>query len=354
MHRRLSSAITITHYLAVNTVVKFSKFMKQENLNLQQVNYVKIDDNNQGQRIDNFLIALFKTVPKSLVYRIVRKGEVRVNKKRIKAEYKLQIDDEVRIPPVRVEIKGEAVKASASLLTLLQEAVVYEDDAMMAINKPSGLAVHGGSGVRLGMIEALRQNLHTGTFLELVHRLDRDTSGLVLVAKKRAALVALQKMLANKQGISKQYLAIVHGFFPPELTQVDVALTRIERASGERIVIADEQGKASKTKFGLLAKGSHYSLVRAEPITGRTHQIRVHSQLAGHVLAGDEKYATQIELNIDKKHAIKRLFLHARRLSFLHPLKEDTPIFIEAAFDEQWLNALNKQKLVGELDATQL
>lgn len=354
MHNRLSRSATITYYLAVNTVAKFSKFMKQVKLQVQQVNYLTIDANYHGQRIDNFLLGLLKGVPKSLVYRIIRKGEVRVNKKRIKAEYKLQLGDAVRIPPVRMQSKGEVVQASASLLTLLQESIVYEDDAIMALNKPSGLAVHGGSGVRLGMIEALRQDVREGTFLELVHRLDRDTSGLVLVAKKRAALVALQRMLAQKQGISKQYLALVHGFFPAEITQIDAALTRTERASGERMVVVDAKGKAAKTLFQVLAKGKHYSLLRAEPITGRTHQIRVHSQFAGHVLAGDEKYASSIERDIDKQYQIKRLFLHARRLSFAHPLKPDTPIFIEAKLDAHWLNALDTQKLVGDISAAQL
>lgn len=328
--------------------------MTQAKINPKQVNYLKIDENNHLQRVDNFFLSLLKGVPKSLIYRIIRKGEVRVNKKRVKADYKLKIGDEVRVPPVRMEAAGDKVDASKSLLTLLNNAVVYEDDAIMAINKPAGLAVHGGSGVRLGMIEALRQSKPDGAFLELVHRLDRDTSGLVLVAKKRAALVALQKMLANKQGIVKQYLALVHGAWPQSLTKVHAGLTRTERASGERMVVIDEQGKESLTRFELLSKGSHYSLVLAQPITGRTHQIRVHSQHAGHVIAGDEKYTNQAEQAIDTKYAIKRLFLHARSLSFEHPLKPDVPVYIEAQFDEAWLNVLNERQLAGVINVEQI
>lgn len=328
--------------------------MKQAKINPREVNYLKVDENHHLQRVDNFFLSLLKGVPKSLVYRIIRKGEVRVNKKRVKADYKLQIGDEVRIPPVRMEVIGEQAQASDSLLKLLQNAIVYEDDAIIAINKPSGLAVHGGSGVRLGMIEALRQGRREGTFLELVHRLDRDTSGLVLVAKKRAALVGLQKMLANKQGINKQYLALVHGHWPESLTQVSEKLHRTERASGERIVVVDDQGKSALTRFDFLSKGSHYSLVRAEPITGRTHQIRVHAQISGHVIAGDEKYSNQAEQSIDEKYKVKRLFLHARRLIFSHPLKPDVQVCIEAELDKQWNTILFDKQLAGQVDAQYL
>lgn len=328
--------------------------MKRVIMDTQKVNHIEIDENNRLQRIDNFLLALLKGAPKSLIYRIIRKGEVRVNKKRIKADYKLQMGDCVRVPPVRLDVPGEQAKASESLLSLLESSIVYEDDAILAINKPSGLAVHGGSGVRLGMIEALRQSRVQGAFLELVHRLDRDTSGLVLVAKKRGALVALQKMLANKQGIQKQYLALVHGHWSTSLNQVDASLTRTLRASGERMVVVDPLGKASMTKFECLSKGSHYSLIRAEPVTGRTHQIRVHSQFSGHVIAGDDKYANQADHAIDAKYGIKRLFLHARSLSFVHPLKPDLPIYIEAEMDQQWMDALDDKKLAGNLDAQKI
>jgi len=284
-----------------------------------KVTLVEITEDNHGQRVDNFLLTALKGVPRTLVYRIIRKGEVRVNKGRVKADSRLQSGDIIRIPPVRVPDKNETPDVSPALNGLLDSAIVYEDAGLLAVNKPHGLAVHGGSGVSLGMIEALRKMRPDHTFLELVHRLDRDTSGIILVAKKRSVLTALQRMLANKSGIKKRYLALVHGAWPEGVTDVKLPLLRTERKSGERIVLVDDEGKASHTRYSLLASGSHYSLVEAEPVTGRTHQIRVHCQSQGCTIAGDEKYGDKSEQDIDRQRGVRRLCLHAHQLAFRHP-----------------------------------
>lgn len=284
-----------------------------------KVTLVEITEDNHGQRVDNFLLTALKGVPRTLVYRIIRKGEVRVNKGRVKADSRLQSGDIIRIPPVRVPDKNETPDVSPALNGLLDSAIVYEDAGLLAVNKPHGLAVHGGSGVSLGMIEALRKMRPDHTFLELVHRLDRDTSGIILVAKKRSVLTALQRMLANKSGIKKRYLALVHGAWPEVVTDVKLPLLRTERKSGERIVLVDDEGKTSHTRYSLLASGSHYSLVEAEPVTGRTHQIRVHCQSQGCTIAGDEKYGDKSEQDIDRQRGVRRLCLHAHQLAFRHP-----------------------------------
>lgn len=284
-----------------------------------KVTLVEITEDNHGQRVDNFLLTALKGVPRTLVYRIIRKGEVRVNKGRVKADSRLQSGDIIRIPPVRVPDKNETPDVSPALNGLLDSAIVYEDAGLLAVNKPHGLAVHGGSGVSLGMIEALRKMRPDHTFLELVHRLDRDTSGIILVAKKRSVLTALQRMLANKSGIKKRYLALVHGAWPEGVVDVKLPLLRTERKSGERIVLVDDEGKTSHTRYSLLASGSHYSLVEAEPVTGRTHQIRVHCQSQGCTIAGDEKYGDKSEQDIDRQRGVRRLCLHAHQLAFRHP-----------------------------------
>lgn len=294
--------------------------MSNSEFDLSRVSFVTITEDNQGQRVDNFLMSLMRKVPKALVYRIVRKGEVRVNKKRVKADTRLAIGDVVRVPPVRLPQEQPVGAASHDLKNALQAAIVYEDDALMAVNKPHGLAVHGGSGVSLGLIESLRQMYPAHTFLELVHRLDRDTSGVILVAKKRSALVALQKMLVNKAGIKKRYLAMVHGRWPASVNEVKAPLKKFERKSGERIMLVDADGKPSHTRVRLLASGPHYSLLEAEPVTGRTHQIRVHCQFQGYAIAGDEKYCDKPQTMIDREGGIRRLYLHAWGLSFRHPV----------------------------------
>ena len=297
----------------------FFLIMSEYEIDPGKVAQLQITADHHDQRVDNFLITLLKGAPRTLVYRIIRKGEVRVNKKRVKADSRLKTGDIIRIPPVRLAEKGETPDVSPKLKEILEAAVLYEDEGLLAINKPHGLAVHGGSGVSLGMIEALRKMRPQHSFLELVHRLDRDTSGVILVAKKRAVLTALQRMLANKNGIRKRYLALVHGHWSASIKEVKEPLLRQERQSGERIVVVSDEGKPSHTRTKLLVTGPHYSLIEAEPVTGRTHQIRVHCLFHGHTIAGDEKYSDKVEKDIDKRQGVRRLFLHAWHLAFRHP-----------------------------------
>lgn len=315
--------------------------MSQSELDTRKVSFVTVTDDNAGQRLDNFLLSLLKGVPKALIYRVIRKGEVRINKKRAKADTRVAVDDLVRIPPMRVAERDAPPPVSAVLSELLKNAIVHEDDGLLVVNKPSGLAVHGGSGVNLGLIEALRQMRPQHTFLELVHRLDRDTSGLILVAKKRSVLTALQRMLANKAGIAKRYLALVHGGWDRKIKDVKVPLLRIERKSGERMVIVDDEGKKAHTRTRLLNHGPHYALIEAEPVTGRTHQIRVHCQYEGHVIAGDQKYRDKVAVDIDKKQGINRLLLHAWQLEFRHPSSGDF-LKLEAWPDDEFQQILAK------------
>ena len=309
-------------------------------MDTSRVNEVTITSANEQQRLDNFLISALKGAPKSLIYRVIRKGEVRVNKKRAKADTRLLMGDVVRIPPVRLPARGETPEVSKTLAKMLQSSIVFEDESLMVINKPHGIAVHGGSGINLGLIEALRKLRPDHSYLELVHRLDRDTSGLVMIAKNRKALTVLQRMLANKRGIVKKYIAIVHGRWNKTIDSCDKPLLRTERKSGERIVVVDQDGKPSLTKFKLLSTGRDYSVIGAEPITGRTHQIRVHCLSHGHIIAGDQKYSSVVDAEGDRKHGITRLCLHAYSLSFNHPISGGRLNLI-APLDEEFSNILN-------------
>ena len=294
--------------------------MSRHEFDPTRVSLVTIGEENSGQRVDNFLLTLLKGAPKTLVYRIIRKGEVRLNKGRVKADSRLNVGDVLRVPPVRLPEQNETPDVSPKLQGILDDAIIYEDAGLIAVNKPHGLAVHGGSGVSLGLIEALRKMRPDHSFLELVHRLDRDTSGVILVAKKRSVLTALQQMLVNKAGIRKRYLAMVHGHWNESVREVKLPLLRTERQSGERIVVVSEEGKTAHTRTRLLSAGRQYSLIEAEPVTGRTHQIRVHALSQGHVIAGDEKYSDRIEKDIDRDSQVRRLCLHAWQLSFRNPL----------------------------------
>ena len=262
--------------------------------NSTTVRWLEIDTDIAGQRIDNYLMARLKGVPKSLIYRILRKGEVRVNKGRVKPDYKLQPGDVVRVPPVRVAQKVDLMRPSDSLATFLKDNTLYEDDDLFIVNKPSGLAVHGGSGVSLGLIESLRQ-IRDERFLELVHRLDRGTSGCVMVAKSRRGLLYMQQQLRDGD-IDKVYRALVVGRWPNRRRQVKVSLLKSQLSSGERIVRAVEQetsgAKASLTEYRVLNRYAESTLVEAKPVTGRTHQIRVHSQYTGHPILGDDNTLT--------------------------------------------------------------
>ena len=300
------------------------------------VQILQVGENQVGQRIDNFLMARLKGVPKSRIYRIIRKGEVRVNRKRVKPEYKLALRDAVRIPPLRLPAKAETPAPSAGLEEVVRGCVLYEDEQLLVLNKPSGLPVHGGTGVRIGLIETLRHLRPQASFLELVHRLDKGTSGCLMVAKSPAALKRLGALL-KKREVGKRYHAIVHGRWPAELREMALPLQRGEAHGGERFVRASGEGKSALTRFRVLRPLRGWTLVEASPLTGRTHQIRVHAQQAGHPIAGDEKYG-EPDLNRElRRLGISRLCLHAAALELPHG---DGVLKVEAPYDERFAEAV--------------
>ncbi|ALN19963.1 23S rRNA pseudouridine(955/2504/2580) synthase RluC [Ectopseudomonas mendocina] len=293
-----------------------------------------------GQRIDNFLRAQLKGVPKTLIYRILRKGEVRVNKGRIKPEYKLQAGDVVRVPPLRLAERDEPEPLAQGLLERLEAAIVYEDKALIVLNKPAGIAVHGGSGLNYGVIEAFRQLRPDAKDLELVHRLDRDTSGLLMIAKKRSMLRHLHEQLRG-DGVDKRYMALVRGHWATAKKQVNAPLQKSNLRSGERMVEVDGEGKEALTLFRVLRRfGDFATLVEAKPVTGRTHQIRVHAKHAGHSIAGDSKYGDDDFTREIRELGGKRLFLHAYELHV--PLPEGGVLKLEAPVDEVWVKTLER------------
>ena len=293
-----------------------------------------------GQRIDNFLRNQLKGVPKTLIYRILRKGEVRVNKGRIKPEYKLQAGDLVRVPPLRLAERDEPAPLAQGLLERLEAAIVYEDKALIVLNKPAGIAVHGGSGLSYGVIEALRQLRPDAKELELVHRLDRDTSGLLMVAKKRSMLRHLHQELRG-DGVDKRYMALVRGRWETGKKQVNAPLLKNTLRSGERMVEVTDEGKEALTLFRVLRRfGDFATLVEARPVTGRTHQIRVHARYAGHAIAGDSKYGDEDFSRKIRELGGKRLFLHAYGLKV--PLPDGGELNLEAPVDEVWSQTLGK------------
>lgn len=284
----------------------------------REVQWVEIAPEQAGQRIDNFLLTRLKGAPRALIYRIVRKGEVRVNKKRIKVTYRIQAGDMVRVPPLRLAPKEAVKEVSDNLRDVLLGSVLRESTDWMVLNKPSGLAVHGGSGVKIGLIEALRQVREDVTFLELVHRLDRDTSGCLLLAKSREALLSLNQSL-KQHAMEKRYLALVSGRWPARKTFVSARLDRFDAGNGERRVRVDADGKVARTRFAVEETFERATLIEAEPVTGRTHQIRVHATHAGHPLLGDDKYSSRESAALSRRLGVGRLFLHARSLSFPEP-----------------------------------
>ncbi len=287
---------------------------KMNELSKARATLLEVGEESADQRIDNFLLRRLKGVPKSHVYRILRSGEVRVNSGRVKQDYRVRLGDKIRVPPVRIASPEPRPRAHS-----LDLPIVYEDDAMIVIDKPSGTAVHGGSGISFGVIESLRAERPTAKFLELAHRLDRDTSGLLIVGKKRSALVELHRMLRDGE-IRKDYVAIVKGRWKGGERKVDVPLHKFVTAAGERRVTAREDGARAVTRFKPLAIGASESQVEARLLTGRTHQIRVHAAHIGHPILGDDKYG-DFDLNGElSKKGVKRLFLHARKLSLQHPL----------------------------------
>jgi 23S rRNA pseudouridine955/2504/2580 synthase len=275
---------------------------------------VEVGEESAGQRIDNWLLRTLKGVPRSHVYRVLRSGEVRVNSGRIDATYRVQPGDRVRIPPVRT-----AEPAGRPVARPVDFPVVYEDDALLVVDKPSGTAVHGGSGVSHGVIEALRAARPAARFLELVHRLDRETSGLLVVAKKRSALVALQEQFRAREP-QKRYLTLARGRWTQGARTVTLGLRRYLTAAGERRVAVDRDGRESRTTFTLMRPLDDFSLLAADIETGRTHQIRVQLTHLGYPIVGDDKYG-DFELNRRAaRDGLKRMFLHAAELGFAHPL----------------------------------
>jgi 23S rRNA pseudouridine955/2504/2580 synthase len=279
------------------------------------VTWADIDESAQGQRIDNFLLKTLKGVPKSHIYRILRSGEVRVNSGRVDATYRLELGDRIRIPPVRVSERTQLVRPSGPALAA---APLFEDDFLLVIDKPSGVAVHGGSGVSAGAIERLRLERPELRFLELVHRLDRDTSGVLLLAKKRSALTALHSQLRNGQ-VDKRYLVLVGGRWRNQKQSVELALHKFVTGSGERRVVVDEEGMPSQTVFRLKQRWEDFSLLEAELKTGRTHQIRVHLAHLGFPIAGDDKYGDFAANKVLASQGLRRMFLHAARVTLKHP-----------------------------------
>lgn len=282
------------------------------------VTKVLIGPEQAGQRIDNFLVKHLKGVPKSRIYRMLREGEVRVSGHRAKPEYKITEGDEIRIPPVRVAEKADTPPLARGAHSLL-DRVIYRDDALLVIDKPAGQAVHGGSGVSLGVIEQLRQELPQAKFLELAHRLDRETSGVLMLALKRSALVELHRMLRDGEP-KKTYVALATGQWRDAVRHVRLPLQRYLNDDGERRVAVDDDGQRAHTVFRLQRKFAEFSLLEAELKTGRTHQIRVHLAALGHPIAGDGKYGIPETNRALKKRGLRRMFLHAARLEIKHPL----------------------------------
>ena len=318
-------------------------------LSKDAVSWLTVGDDADGQRVDNFLTKILKGVPKSHIYRILRSGEVRVNKGRVGPDARLAIGDVVRVPPVRTSAPAKTAGVAHPRRTGPRVPILFEDDALIVVNKPSGLAVHGGSGIAAGLIEQMRAARPDARFLELVHRLDRDTSGVMLVAKKRAALVALHEQL-REGSFDKRYLVLVRGRWRDEKRRVKLGLHKFATKEGERRVrVEDEGGQESETIFRRrttwLDRDPPLALLEAELKTGRTHQIRVHLTHLGFPLAGDDKYGDFAWNKTLAKEGLKRMFLHAHKLAFMHPVSGESLTF-EAPLPR------DLAAFVAQLDAT--
>jgi 23S rRNA pseudouridine955/2504/2580 synthase len=305
-----------------------------KDLSKAPVTWLEVGEESAAQRIDNFLLRRLKGVPKSHVYQVLRSGQVRVNSGRVKPEYRLQSGDRVRLPPVRVSEPRPGRAKPAEF------PIVFEDAALLVVDKPSGTAVHGGSGVSFGVIESLRAARPQAKFLELVHRLDRDTSGLLMLAKKRSALVELHRMLREGE-VDKRYTAIVRGRWPAGVQELRQSLHKYVTSSGERRVSVREDGKEAVTQVKTVKVADEFSVLELRLLTGRTHQIRVHLAHAGHPVLGDDKYG-DFPLNKElAKKGLKRLLLHAGRLSLRHPLTGE-PLRFESKPPEDMTGSLKK------------
>jgi len=310
-----------------------------KDLSKESVTWTEIGEDASGQRIDNYLIRNLKGVPKSHIYRILRSGQVRVNKKRVTQTYRLQEGDVVRIPPVRTAAREMA----AEYVPAAEFPVLYEDDALLAIDKPAGTAVHGGSGISFGVIEQLRQARPKAKLLELVHRLDRETSGVLLIAKKRSALTAMHEIM--REGNSdKRYLVLVLGQWKNARQHVRLPLHKYDTPQGEKRVVVREDGQAAHTIFTLKKSWPEFSLLEAQLKTGRTHQIRVHLSHLGFPIAGDAKYGDFARNKALAKQGLKRMFLHAGSISFKHPLTGE-PLNLAAPLPQEL------ERFIARLDA---
>ncbi len=317
--------------------------MSETKKNYPVVRFLDISAAFAGQRIDNFLLRELKGVPKSFIYRILRRGEVRVNKGRIKAVYRLKEGDRIRIPPVRVSETEASAIPSKNLQLHLEQAIVYEDERYIVLNKPSGLAVHGGSGMDFGVIEAMRSMRPEERHLELVHRLDRDTSGCLLISKRNSALRILHELMRQNQ-VDKRYLALLAGSWRKGRQVATAALRKNTLQGGERVVRVAADGKPAETHFERLQRFKQATLVEARLLTGRTHQIRVHSAWLGSPVLGDEKYGDTTANKWAREMGLKRLFLHAHTLSFRWPGEKHPSQVVAPLPDEleRFLKILNK------------
>lgn len=295
------------------------------------VQLVRVEKSHIGQRLDNFLIRQLKGVPRTRIYRLIRRGEVRVNKKRCKPDRKLDLGDEVRIPPYTSNYSQQTAKPSPALQEFLLDSILFESDDLLVMNKPAGMAVHGGTSVALGLIEALRQCKLEWAELELAHRIDRGTTGCLVVAKNSICLKHIQNQFKAKT-VKKSYLALVHGSWPDSCDVVDAPLQKDSLGENERIVRVVADGKPSLTRFAVKQRFDGATLIEAMPETGRTHQIRVHCQHSGHGIVGDEKY-TSLAKNSALAKA-KNLCLHAWKIEFQQQ-NGAAPISVEAPLPNQ-------------------
>lgn len=284
------------------------------------VKFITATSEDTGQRIDNFLMRHYRNVPKTLIYRIIRKGEVRVNKGRVKQTTRIQEGDLIRIPPIKTPEKMD-VKIPANQMERIEQSILYEDADLMVINKPSGVAVHGGSGVQFGLVEVVRELRPLAKRVELVHRLDRETSGCILLAKKASVLKALHEQIREDKMV-KEYLALLSSHWPKGKRKIDLPLLKNTLQSGERMVVVDPSGKPSISYFKVERHFKDVDLVSVRLKTGRTHQIRVHAQSQGCAIVGDDKYGDKQVNKAFAKLGMKRLALHAQFLTFTHPGKE--------------------------------
>ncbi|HEY3327956.1 MAG TPA: RluA family pseudouridine synthase [Novimethylophilus sp.] len=305
------------------------------------VTLLTVDEGGEGQRVDNFLARHLKGVPKSHIYRILRSGEVRVDSKRVEATHRLQIGEVLRIPPVRVAAPAAKVGV-APASRQFADAVIFEDDAMLALDKPAGMAVHGGSGISRGVIEQLRWERPQAKFLELAHRLDRETSGVLLIGKKRSALTKLHEMMRENR-MRKRYLVLVNGRWQDATRRVVLPLKKYDLESGEKRVAVEAGGQHSETIFRLKQHLGAFTLLEAELITGRTHQLRVQLAHMGFPIAGDDKYGDFALNKLLQKRGLKRMFLHSAETALRHPLT-DEPLKLIAPLPRDLERFLEKLK----------